>query len=230
VDAILVGDSMGTVVLGEQTTLKVTMDVMVAHCAAVARSEGRALLVGDMPFLSTTVSVEDAVRNAGRFVAEGDMHAVKVEGGEAMAATIEAIVRAGIPVLGHVGYTPQQTLKFGRKVVRGRGEEAAAVLRDAEAVEEAGAFAVVLECTPLELAKQITGRVSIPTIGIGSGPHCDGQVLVVHDMLGLFDKPLKHVKQYANLKADMRAAVEQYAAEVRSRTFPDETHSFHDGG
>ncbi len=228
VDVILVGDSLGTVVLGEQTTLKVTMDVMIAHCAAVARAEGRALLVGDMPFLSTTVSVAEAVRNAGRFVAEGNMHAVKVEGGAVMAPVIEAIVRAGIPVLGHIGYTPQQTLKFGRKVVRGRGEEAAAIVRDAEAVEQAGAFAVVLECIPLELAKRITGHVSIPTIGIGSGPHCDGQVLVVHDMLGLFDTPLKHVKQYANLKADMRTAVERYAAEVRSRAFPDEGHSFHD--
>ena len=229
VDLILVGDSMGTVVLGEQTTLKVTMDVMIAHCAAVARAEGRALLVGDMPFLSTTVSVEEAVRNAGRFVAEGDMHAVKVEGGEPMVPTIEAIVRAGIPVLGHIGYTPQQTLKFGRKVVRGRGEEAAAILRDAEAVEKAGAFAVVLECIPVELARQVTKRVSIPTIGIGSGPHCDGQVLVVHDMLGLFDKQkMKFVKRYADLKAQMRAAIDQYAAEVRSRAYPDESHAFTD--
>jgi len=230
VDMILVGDSMGTVLFGHETTLKMTMDLMVAHCAAVAQAAGRALLVGDMPFLSTTVSVEEAVRNAGRFVAEGDMHAVKVEGGEAMAPAIEAIVRAGVPVLGHVGYTPQQTLKFGRSVVRGRGEEAAgAILRDAEAVERAGAFGIVLECIPLGLAKRVTDRVAVPTIGIGSGPHCDGQILVVHDMLGLFDKKqMKFVKRYADLKAQMRAAVEQYAAEVRSGAYPDETHAFHD--
>lgn len=230
VDVILVGDSMGTVVFGHETTLKVTMDLMIAHAAAVARAEGRAMLVGDMPFLSTTVSVEDAIRNAGRFIAEGDMHAVKVEGGEGMAETVAAIVRAGIPVMGHIGYTPQQTLKFGRTVVRGRGEDAASqMLRDAAAVERAGAFAVVLECIPLELAKRVTESVRIPTIGIGSGPHCDGQVLVVHDMLGLFDKKqLKYVKRYANLKAQMRSAIEQYAGEVRSRAYPDDAHAFHD--
>ena len=230
VDVVLVGDSMGTVVLGHETTLKVTMDLMLQHCAAVARAEGRAMLVGDMPFLSTTVSVEEAVRNAGRFVAEGDMHAVKVEGGEEMAPTVEAIVRAGIPVMGHIGYTPQQTLKFGRAIVRGRGEEAAAkILRDAEAVERAGAFSIVLECIPLGLAKQVTERVAIPTIGIGSGPHCDGQVLVVHDMLGLFDKQtMKFVKRYADLKSEMRAAIEQYAREVRSGVYPDESHAFRD--
>ncbi|MBN1917607.1 MAG: 3-methyl-2-oxobutanoate hydroxymethyltransferase [Verrucomicrobia bacterium] len=232
VDIILVGDSMGTVVFGHETTLKMTMDLMVAHCAAVARAEGRALLVGDMPFLSTTVSVEDAVRNAGRFIAEGNMHAVKVEGGVGMEATIAAIVRAGIPVMGHVGYTPQQALKFGRKVVRGRGEDAAAqIMRDAQAVERAGAFAIVLECVPLELAKRVTESVGIPTIGIGSGPHCDGQILVVHDMLGLFDrKQMKHVKRYADLKAQMRAAVEQYAKEVRTHAYPDDAHAFHDEG
>jgi len=227
-DMILVGDSMANVVLGEETTLKMTMDVMIAHCVAVARAEGRAMLVGDMPFLSTTISVEEAVRNAGRFVAEGNMHAVKVEGGEPMASTIEAIVRAGIPVLGHIGYTPQQTLRFGRKVVRGRGEEAAVILRDAEAVEEAGAFAVVLECIPMKLAKQVTERVGIPTIGIGSGPDCDGQVLVVHDMLGLSDGEKKFVKRYADLKAQMRVAIDQYAADVRARTYPDESHAFTD--
>jgi len=176
------------------------------------------------------VSVEDAVRNAGRFIADGNMHAVKVEGGEGMDETVAAIVRAGIPVLGHIGYTPQQTLKFGRTVVRGRGEDAASqILRDAAAVERAGAFAVVLECIPLELAKRVTESVRIPTIGIGSGPHCDGQILVVHDMLGLFDKKqLKYVKRYADLKAQMRSAIEQYAGEVRSRAYPDDAHAFHD--
>jgi len=230
IDVILVGDSMGTVVLGHDTTLKVTMDLILHHCVAVAQAEGRAMLVGDMPFLSTTVSLEDAVRNAGRFVAEANMHAVKVEGGEAMVPAIEAIVHAGIPVMGHIGYTPQQTLKFGREIVRGRGEAAAAqILRDAEAVERAGAFSIVLECIPLGLAKQVTERVTIPTIGIGSGPHCDGQVLVVHDMLGLFDKrKMKFVKRYADLKTQMRAAIEQYAGEVRSGIYPDETHAFHD--
>jgi len=230
VDVILVGDSMGTVVFGHETTLKMTMDLMIAHSAAVARAEGRAMLVGDMPFLSATVGVEEAVRNAGRFVAEGNMHAVKVEGGEAMVPVIEAIVRAGIPVMGHVGYTPQQALKFGREVVRGRGEEAAAmILRDAEAVERAGAFSIVLECIPLELAKQVTEQAAIPTIGIGSGPHCDGQVLVVHDMLGLFDRQkMRFVKRYADLKSQMRAAVEQYARDVRAGVYPDETHAFHD--
>jgi 3-methyl-2-oxobutanoate hydroxymethyltransferase len=230
VDMILVGDSMGTVLFGHETTLKMTMDLMVQHCAAVARAEGRAMLVGDMPFLSTTVSIEEAVRNAGRFVAEGDMHAVKVEGGEPMAKTIEAIIRAGVPVLGHIGFTPQHSLRFGRAVVRGRGEKAAtAILRDAEAVERAGAFGIVLECIPLELAKRVTERVTIPTIGIGSGPHCDGQILVVHDMLGLFDKKqMKFVKRYADLKAGMRNAVEQYAGEVRAGVYPDENHAFHD--
>jgi len=230
VDVILVGDSMATVVLGHETTLKVTMDLMVQHCAAVARAEGPAMLIGDMPFLSTTVSVEDAVRNAGRFIAEGDMHGVKVEGGQDAVPTIEAIVRAGIPVVGHIGYTPQQTLKFGRAVVRGRGEQAAAQLvRDAEAIEQAGVFAIVLECMPLELARQVTAHVTVPTIGIGSGPHCDGQILVVHDMLGLFDKKtMKFVKRYANLKAEMRSAIEQYATEVRGGIYPDDSHAFHD--
>ena len=228
VDMILVGDSMGQVVLGAETTLKVTMDLMIGHCRAVARAAGRAMLVGDMPFLSTTVSVEDAVRNAGRFIAEGDMHAVKIEGGETMASTIEAVVRAGMPVLGHIGYTPQQTLRFGRKIVRGRGGEADTMLRDAQVVERAGAFAIVLECLPMKLAKTITERASIPTIGIGSGVHCDGQILVVHDMLGLLERPPKHAKRYADLRTDIRRAVGEYAAEVRTRTFPDETHSFKD--
>jgi 3-methyl-2-oxobutanoate hydroxymethyltransferase len=228
VDMILVGDSMGQVVLGAETTLKVTMELMIGHCQAVARAAGRAMLVGDMPFLSTTVSAEEAVRNAGRFIAEGDMHGVKIEGGEAMASTIEAVVRAGIPVLGHIGYTPQQTLRFGRKIVRGRGEEAETMLRDAQAVERAGAFAIVLECLPMQLAKTITERAAIPTIGIGSGVHCDGQILVVHDMLGLLERPLKHAKRYAELRAGIRRAVDAYAAEVRSRAFPDDAHSFTD--
>jgi 3-methyl-2-oxobutanoate hydroxymethyltransferase len=227
-DIILVGDSMGTVVFGHETTLKMTMDLMIAHCAAVARAEGRAMLVGDMPFLSTTVSVEDAVRNAGRFIAEGNMHGVKIEGGESMAPTIGAVVRAGIPVMGHIGYTPQQALKFGRKVVRGRGEEADAILRDAAAVEHAGAFSIVLECIPTGLAKQVTKRASIPTIGIGSGVHCDGQILVVHDMLGLLEHSLKHVKRYTNLREEVRVAIEAYAGEVRTRLFPGEAHSFKD--
>ncbi len=229
IDMILVGDSLGMVVLGYQTTLRVTMDTMLEHCRAVARGNSTALLVGDMPFLSCTVSIADAVRNAGRMVQEGEMEAVKVEGGTNMAETISAIVRAGIPVVGHIGFTPQQTLKYGRKRVQGKDRPSVErLLGDAMAVEQAGAFAIVLECLTEACAKEITEKLTIPTIGIGSGIHCDGQILVTPDMLGLYDAAsFKHVKRYADVAAVMKDAFQVYVREVKEGKFPGEEHTFH---
>jgi 3-methyl-2-oxobutanoate hydroxymethyltransferase len=229
IDMILVGDSLGMVVLGYQTTLRVTMDTMLEHCRAVARGNSTALLVGDMPFLSCTVSIADAVRNAGRMVQEGEMEAVKVEGGTDMAETISAIVRAGIPIVGHIGFTPQQTLKYGRKRVQGKDRPSVErLLGDAMAVEQAGAFAIVLECLTEACAKEITEKLTIPTIGIGSGIHCDGQILVTPDMLGLYDAAsFKHVKRYADVAAVMKDAFRTYVREVKEGKFPGEEHTFH---
>lgn len=228
IDIILVGDSLGMVVLGYPNTLKVTIENMLDHCRAVARGNSTALLVGDMPFLSCTVSVADAVRNAGRMVREGDMEAVKVEGGSYMAQTISAIVRAGIPVMGHIGFTPQQLLKYGRKRVRGRDRPSVEkLLGDAEALEKAGAFAVVLECLTEACAKEVTERLSIPTIGIGSGKHCDGQVLVTPDMLGLYESAsFKHVKRYADFATLMKSTFKEYIREVKEEKFPGKEHTF----
>jgi 3-methyl-2-oxobutanoate hydroxymethyltransferase len=228
VDVLLVGDSLGCVVQGHPNTLPVTVDEMIYHTRAVARGRKRALLVGDMPFLSYQLSADQAAQNAGRFLREGGAEAVKLEGGVAMQQTIAKLVQVGIPVMGHVGLTPQSVHQFGGYRVQGKGkEQREAVLRDALAVEEAGAFAVVLEGIPAELAKEITGRISIPTIGIGAGAHCDGQVLVIHDMLGLFDdfRP-KFVKRYAELKNDITAAVRCFIDEVCNEKFPGEEHSF----
>jgi 3-methyl-2-oxobutanoate hydroxymethyltransferase len=228
VEMLLVGDSLGCVVQGNHNTLAVTMDEMIYHTRLVARGRNRALVIGDMPFLSYHVSRERALENAGRFLQEGGAEAVKLEGGVTMRATIEAIVRAGIPVMGHVGLTPQSVHQFGGYKIQGREKERReAVLRDALAVEEAGAFSVVLEGMPLDLAQEITERLKIPTIGIGAGAHCDGQVLVIHDMLGLFDDfTPKFVKRYADLKSTMTGAVKEFIGEVKEKKFPTEEHSF----
>ncbi|HEY6200146.1 MAG TPA: 3-methyl-2-oxobutanoate hydroxymethyltransferase [Candidatus Binatia bacterium] len=229
IDILLVGDSLGSVVQGQPSTLPVTLEEMLYHTRIAARGRTRALLVGDMPFLSYQVNIEDAKRNAGRFLAEAGAEAVKLEGGVAMQATIKAIVDIGIPVMGHVGLTPQSLHRFGGYKVQGKEKkEGERIVRDALAVEEAGAFAIILEGMPADLAREITRRLTIPTIGIGAGVECDGQVLVVHDMLGLFDmyQP-KFVKRYADLKGVMTDAVKRYIAEVKDKSFPDEEHSFH---
>ncbi|HEY5542337.1 MAG TPA: 3-methyl-2-oxobutanoate hydroxymethyltransferase [Candidatus Binatia bacterium] len=228
VELLLVGDSLGCVVQGNHNTLAVTMDEMVYHTRLVVRGRKRALVIGDMPFLSYQVSKEQALANAGRFLQEGGAEAVKLEGGLHVKETIAAIVRAGIPVMGHIGLTPQSLHQFGGYKIQGKDSARRdMLLRDALAVEEAGAFSVVLEGMPLDLAREITGRLTIPTIGIGAGSHCDGQVLVVHDMLGLFEdfRP-KFVKQYADLKSVMTGAVKGFIRDVKEGKFPAEEHSF----
>jgi len=228
VDILLVGDSLGCVIQGHANTLAVTMDEMVYHIRAVARGCRRALLVGDLPFLSYQVSREEAVRNAGRFLQEGGAEAVKLEGGVAQRETIEAATRAGIPVMGHIGLTPQSVHAFGGYRIQGKEKEARSrILSDARAVEKAGAFAVVLEGMPADLAGEITAELTIPTIGIGAGPDCDGQVLVIHDMLGLFDDfTPKFVKRYAELKQATSDAVKNFISDVQERKFPGPEHSF----
>jgi len=229
VDILLVGDSLGSVIQGRENTLHVTLEEVIYHTRAVVRGRERALVVADMPFLSFQISVEEAKRNAGKILQEAGAEAVKLEGGVEMLETIEAIVKIGIPVMGHVGLTPQSLHRFGGYKVQGKEkDQREKIVQDALAVEEGGAFSVVLESIPLDLAQEITRRLSIPTIGIGAGVHCDGQVLVVHDMLGLFDMYTpKFVKRYADLKSVMSEAVRNYNAEVREGKFPDEEHSFH---
>lgn len=228
INGILVGDSLGNVVLGYEDTVSVTMEDMIHHGAAVARGAKNALVVVDMPFMSYEVTIEEAVRNAGRLMKEGRAGAVKLEGGVRVAEQIRAIVKAGIPVMGHIGLTPQSINVFGGFKVQGKSEEAArALLADAKAVEEAGAFAVVIEAVPAALAQMITDAVSIPTIGIGAGAGCDGQILVYQDMLGMFsDFTPKFVKRYANVGEVMREAFANYAAEVASGAFPTEEHTY----
>lgn len=228
VDSILVGDSLGMVVLGYDDTLSVTMEDMIHHSAAVARGAKNALVITDMPFMSYQTSVYDAVVNAGRLVKEGKAQAVKLEGGIEFCEHIKAIVKASIPVCAHIGLTPQSINAFGGFKVQGKGkEEAQRLLDEARAVEEAGAFAVVLECVPAKLAKKISESISIPTIGIGAGAGCDGQVLVYQDMLAMYSdfKP-KFVKQYAQVGNVMKDAFRQYIAEVESGAFPSEEHTF----
>ena len=229
IDLLLVGDSLGSVIQGHDSTLPVTMDDVIYHTRAVIRGRRRALVVSDMPFMTFQLGADDAKRNAGRLVQEGGAESVKLEGGVTQAATIEALVKMGVPVMGHVGLTPQSVHQFGGYRIQGRGEaDARAILDDAMAVEQAGAFAVVLEGIPVQLAREITQRLSIPTIGIGAGMHCDGQILVVHDMLGLFDDfTPKFVKRYANLKDTIGGAVRSYMEEVRTEAFPAEEHTFH---
>jgi 3-methyl-2-oxobutanoate hydroxymethyltransferase len=227
-DVLLVGDSLGMVVQGHDSTLPVTMDQMVYHCSAVTRGARRAHVVGDLPFMSYQVSPQEAVRNAGRLVSEGGVGSVKLEGGAEFADTVRAIVRASIPVMGHLGLTPQSVHKMGGYVVQGRDEEQARrILDDALALEQAGAYALVLEGVPLELARTITQSLSIPTIGIGAGVDCDGQVLVCYDLLGMNpDFKPKFVKRYANLHGSITEAASAFFAEVRQGAFPDEDHSF----
>ena len=229
IDLLLVGDSLGSVVQGHDNTLPVTVDDIIYHTRAVIRGRKRALVVSDMPFMTFQLGVDEAKRNAGRLIQEGGAESVKLEGGVTQAATIEALVKMGVPVMGHVGLTPQSVHQFGGYRIQGRGEaDARAILDDAMAVEQAGAFAMVLEGMPVQLAREITQRVSIPTIGIGAGMHCDGQILVVHDMLGLFDDfTPKFVKRYANLKETIGGAVRSYMEEVRTAAFPAEEHTFH---
>jgi 3-methyl-2-oxobutanoate hydroxymethyltransferase len=227
IDVLLVGDSLGNVVQGHATTLPVTLDEVVYHTRLVARGAARALVVADLPFGSYQISEEDAVRSAVRCIKEGGAHAVKLEGGTSVAATIARIVRAEIPVMGHVGLTPQAVHRMGGHRVQGRSEEGARrVLADARAVQEAGAFAVVLEGMPAELARELSAELRIPTIGIGAGVHCDGQVLVMHDMLGLSEWTPGFVKAYANLGAQAAQAARRFAEEVAKRKFPGDEHSY----
>ena len=226
IPVILVGDSLGNVVLGLDSTLPVTMDDMVHHTKAVVRGVTEALVVVDMPFMSYTVSVEEALRNAGRLLQEGGAHAVKLEGGVSVAETVRRITEAGIPVMGHVGLTPQSVHQLGGYRVQGRTLSGAQrLLDDAEALEQAGAFAVVLETVPGQLAEVVTGRLRIPTIGIGAGPGCDGQIQVLHDVLGLGTRMPKHAKLYANLNEVIGDAMAAYEREVRERRFPTEEHT-----
>lgn len=231
VDMILVGDSVGMVVQGEANTLPVELDEMAYHVRTVARARTSALVVGDLPFGSYQVSPEQAVMSSIRLMKEG-AQCVKLEGGTPMYDTISAITRVDIPVVGHIGLTPQSYHRMGGHRVQGRssGYEAGGrerLIEDAYAVEQAGAFAVVVEGVPRDLAAEITAKLSIPTIGIGAGPECDGQVLVLHDVLGLSDLRLKFTKQYADLRAAAIAATTEYVAEVRGGTWPDDAHSFH---
>ncbi len=228
IDVMLIGDSLGVVVSGYENTLPVTMEEMIYHTRAVVRAEPKALVVADMPFLSYQTDLRDARINAGRLIKDGGAAAVKIEGGANMAETIRAIVAMDIPVMAHIGLTPQSIHRMGGYRVQGKKEEQAnRLLEDAVAVQEAGAFAVVLEGIPQKLGQRITNELTIPTIGIGAGPHCDGQVLVIHDILGLCEKySPKFVKRYADAQALIAGAVQSYIAEVKGGTFPDEEHSF----
>jgi 3-methyl-2-oxobutanoate hydroxymethyltransferase len=228
VDVILVGDSLGMVVLGYENTLPVTMDEMVHHARAVARARPRALTVGDLPFMTYQAGVSDAVRNAGRLVKEGGLEAVKLEGGRRMEPMIRAIIDAAIPVMGHLGLTPQSVHQFGGYRVQARDARAAdALVEEAAFLEACGCFAMVLEGIPLQVARRITEAVSIPTIGIGAGPHCDGQVLVVNDLLGMDETfAPRFVKRYAELGRAMADAIAAYAGDVRAGSFPDPDHSY----
>lgn len=229
-DLVLVGDSLGTALQGHDTTLPVTMDQMIYHTAMVSRAVRRALVVGDMPFMSYQPGIAAALANAGRFLAEGGATAVKLEGGHAAALErIAALVEAGIPVMGHVGLTPQSVHAMGGYRVQGKGEaDAERVVREARAVEEAGAFAIILEGIPEKLAKQVTEAVSIPTVGIGAGVHCDGQILVWHDLLGITEGRVpRFVKPYARVGATIRKALKAYARDVADGTFPGSDHTYH---
>lgn len=228
INSILVGDSLGTVILGYEDTLPVTMEDILHHTKAVARGAKNALVVADMPFMSYQTSVYDAVKNAGRLIKEGGAQAVKLEGGASVTEQIRAIVKASIPVVAHIGLTPQSVNVFGGHKVQGKSEESAKqIIEDAKAVEAAGAFALVMECVPASLAKIISDTVSIPTIGIGAGAGCDGQVLVYQDMLGMFtDFSPKFVKRYADVGTIMKEAFKNYIEEVQNGTFPAEEHTF----
>jgi len=228
VPLILVGDSLGMVMLGYESTISVTMEEMMHHTKAVVRGVKKALIIGDMPFMTYHVTVSDALYNAARFIQEGGAQAVKLEGGEVVAEKVRRLVDCGIPVMGHIGLTPQSIHQLGGFKVRGKAvEEAQKLLNDARVLEEAGAFAIVLECTPAPLSRLITERLTIPTIGIGAGPDCDGQVQVISDILGLYtDFVPKHTKQYARLAGEIKTAVSSYISEVKSLSFPTAKQSY----
>ncbi len=228
IDAILVGDSLGMVVQGLENTLPVTMDEMIYHTKIVSRAVKNAMVIGDMPFMSYQASVQEAVRNAGRFLKEAGASAVKMEGGAELAEHIRAMTKSDIPVMAHIGLTPQSIHRMGGYKVQGRTEESANKLIDeAHIIEDAGAFSLLLEAIPMSLAEKITRKLTIPTIGIGAGPNCDGQVLVLHDVIGLFERFVpKFVKQYVNLKEEALRAVKTYKEEVEKGVFPSEGQSF----
>ena len=228
VDAILVGDSLGMVMLGYTTTLPVTLDDMLRHTQAVARgSSGRPLLIADMPFATYGVSEPESIRNAARLLAEGGAQAIKLEGGAVIADTVRRIVDRGIPVMGHIGMTPQSVHRFGGFKVQGKGEAADAVLADAEALVAAGVFSIVLEVIPTDLARRISEAIPVPTIGIGAGVGCDGQVQVFHDLVGLYEEPpLRHTRRYAEAGRAIREALAAYAEDVRSGRFPSDENAF----
>ncbi len=228
IDMILVGDSLAMVMLGHENTLSVTIDEMIHHTKAVSKAVKRALVIGDMPFMSYQPSVELAVINAGRFLSEGGAQAVKLEGGASVLDQIRAIVKAGVPVQGHLGLTPQSIAQLGGFKVQGKtAETAKKLIEDAIALAEAGCFSIVLELVPSEIAERITEAVPVPTIGIGAGPHCDGQVLVLHDMVGLYDRFLpRFVKQYDQLGQRILSVLNQYKKEVEEGIFPGKEHSF----
>jgi len=225
---VLVGDSLGMVLLGYNSTIPVTMEEMLHHCRAAGKGVKRAVLVGDMPFMSYQVDKSEAITNAGRFLKEAGCDAVKLEGGTEVCDTAKAIVKAGIPLMGHIGLTPQTASQLGGYKVQGRDADSARrLLQSARDLEAAGVFAIVLECIPAQLSEAITRMISIPTIGIGAGKHCDGQVLVTHDMLGMFEKFIpSFVKQFANLAPQIKEAVADYNEEVKNGNFPAEEHSF----
>ncbi len=228
VDIILVGDTLAMTVLGHPNTVSVTMDEMIHHCKAVSRGAPNTFLIGDMPFLSYQVQIEETVRNAGRFIKEAGMDAIKLEGGEAVIPSVQRIVQVGIPVMGHIGLTPQTATRLGGYRVQGKkAADAQQLVNDALALQNAGCFALVLEAVPVPVAKTISRKLMIPTIGIGAGPECDGQVLVFHDILGLYDEFVpKFVKQYANLKELIVKAIQQYRKDVESGKFPSSVHSY----
>lgn len=228
IDTILVGDSLGMVVLGYDSTVPVTMDEMIHHCKAVSRGAKSSFIIGDMPFMSYQISVEDAVQNAGRFIKEAGCDSVKLEGGSEMAHVVKTIVDMGIPVCGHIGLTPQTATKLSGFKVQGKDAESAkALLQSARDLEAAGAYLIVMECIPDILAARITEELNIPTIGIGAGKDCDGQVLVYHDLVGLFERfTPKFVKQYVNLAPQIRDALVQFRKDVEEGVFPGPEHSF----
>ena len=228
IDMILVGDSAANTMMGYEGTMHIDLDTMLVFCKAVANAAKHTFMVADMPFMTYEIGPEHAMLNAGRMIREGHADALKLEGGERIAHTVAALVKAGIPVMGHIGLTPQSALQLGGFKVQGKSlESAKQLVKDALALEQAGAFAITLEGIPSPVAKIITANVQVPTIGIGAGCDCDGQVLVIHDLLGLFDRYIpKFVKRYANLGDDMQKAINTYCAEVRDGAFPDEAHSF----
>ena len=222
---ILIGDTLGMVVQGHDTTLPVTLDQIIYHAQMVERGTRRALLVGDLPFMTYQISLEDALRNAARLMKDGRVNAVKIEGGAEIAPTVERLVQAGIPVCGHLGFTPQSEHQLGRRVQGRRADDARRLIEDALAAEAAGAFALVLELVPAELAREISTRLHIPTIGIGAGPGCDGQVQIWHDLLGAYtDFVPRHARRYANLADTIAGALQSYAADVRAGAFPTSEH------